>query len=86
MTPRQLYEWASENILAMAFTYCITDDYKWEKIFLHDQFQQSRTIPGTQKQKISSILKCFLTQALQKRKELHSLKELNSHWKKLMDS
>ena len=25
MTPRQLYEWTSENISAMAFTYCTTD-------------------------------------------------------------
>ena len=54
MTPRQLYEWASENISAMAFTYCTTDDYKREEIFLHDRFQQSRTIPGTQK------LHCFI--------------------------
>ena len=63
-----------------------------EETFLHDQFQQSKTISGTQKvhcfiqQKISSILKCFLTQALQKRKKLHYLKELNSYWKKLVDS
>ena len=63
MTPRQLYEWASENISAMAFTYCTTNDYKREEIFLHNQFQQSRTIPGTQK------LHCFIPLAKNK---LHS--------------
>ena len=31
------------------FTYCTKDDYRHREIFLHEQFQQSRTIPGTQK-------------------------------------
>lgn len=54
MTPRQLYEWASENISAMTFAYCTKDDYKHQEIFLRERFQQSRTIPGTQK------LHCFI--------------------------
>lgn len=54
MTARQLYEWALENISAMNFTYCTKDDYRRQEIFLHDRFQQSRTIPGTQK------LHCFI--------------------------
>ena len=33
----------------MAFTYCTTDG----RVFLHDRFQQFRTIPGTEK------LHCF---------------------------
>ena len=36
MTPRQLYEWASENISAMTFTYCTKDDYRRQEIFLLD--------------------------------------------------
>jgi len=54
MTPMQLYEWASENIPAVSFSYCMTEDYKVAEAFLHDRFQMSRTIPGTQK------LHCFI--------------------------
>ena len=54
MTPRQLYEWASDNIPTVVFNYCTTDDYKKAEIFLECRFQQSRTIPGTQK------LHCFI--------------------------
>jgi len=36
MTPRQLYEWASENISAITFTYCTKDDYRRQEIFLHE--------------------------------------------------
>ena len=49
ITPRQLYEWASENIPAVSFSYCTTEDYKVAEAFLHD-----RTIPGTQ------MLHCFI--------------------------
>jgi len=41
MTPRQLYEWASENISAVTFTYCTKDDYRCQDIYLHDRFQLS---------------------------------------------
>ena len=54
MTPRQLYEWASDNIPGISFAYCTTDDYKKADSFLELRFQQSRTIPGTQK------LHCFI--------------------------
>ena len=54
MTPHQLYEWASENISAVNFAYCTKDDYRQQEMFLHDRFQLSRTIPGTQK------LHCFI--------------------------
>ena len=51
MTPRQLYEWASDNISTVAFNYrtTSTDNYKKAETFLECRFQQSRTIPGTQK-------------------------------------
>ena len=49
MTPRQLYEWASENISTIVFTYCTTDDYRKAETFLEHRFQHSRTIPGIQK-------------------------------------
>ena len=54
MTPRQLYEWASDNISTIVFTYCTTDDYKITESFLDNRFQKSKTIPGTQK------LHCFI--------------------------
>ena len=34
MTPRQLYEWTSENISAMAFTYCTTDGRDISSFFM----------------------------------------------------
>ena len=49
ITPYQLYEWAAENIKAAYFKYCSLEDYKRQEIFLGEGFQQSRTIPGTQK-------------------------------------
>ena len=54
MTPRQLFEWASENIKTTVFKYCSLDEYKRQEIFLKDRFEQSRTIPGTRK------LHCFI--------------------------
>ena len=48
-TPRQLFEWAVENIPAVVFKYCTLDDYKKEQVLLEERFQQSRTIPGTRK-------------------------------------
>ena len=49
MTPHQLFEWASDNIPAVSFEYCRTDDYKREQAYLEEQFQRSRMIPGTRK-------------------------------------
>ena len=49
MTPRQLFEWASDNIPAVSFEYCSTEDYKREQTYLEERFQRSRTIPGTRK-------------------------------------
>ena len=54
MTPRQLFEWASENISNVVFSYCTTDDYSRVETLLQGRFQKSRTIPGTQK------LHCFI--------------------------
>ena len=49
MTPRQLFEWASDNIPAVSFEYCSTEDYKREQTHLEERFQRSRMIPGTRK-------------------------------------
>ena len=49
MTPRQLFEWAIENVPATIFSYCSSEDYKIEEQLLEERFQQSRTIPGTRK-------------------------------------
>ena len=46
-TPRQLFEWAVENIPAVVFKYCTLDDYKKEQVLLEERFQQSCTISGT---------------------------------------
>ncbi len=48
-TPRQLFEWAAENIPSIFFKYCSLDDYKKEQLLLEERFQKSRTIPGTRK-------------------------------------
>ena len=49
MTPRQLYEWAVQNLPAISFKYCSVDDYKREEVLLEKRFDNSRTIPGTRK-------------------------------------
>ena len=54
MTPRQLFEWAVDNIPEMTFQYLTVDDYKSEQILLEQRFGQSRTIPGTRR------LHCFI--------------------------
>ena len=54
MTPRQLFEWAVDNIPAVTFQYLTEDDYKSEQVLLEQRFEQSRTIPGTRK------LHCFV--------------------------
>ena len=56
MTPRQLFDWAVQNIERVHFKYCTIDDYKQlqEEVFLEERLKISRTIPGTQK------LHCFI--------------------------
>ena len=49
MTPRQLYEWAIDNIPSASFQYCSVDDYRREEVMLQERFKNSRTIPGTRK-------------------------------------
>ena len=49
MTPRQLFDWAAENVPATFFQYCSLEDYKKEEIFLEKRFKQARTIPGTRR-------------------------------------
>ena len=50
----QLCEWASDNISTLVFNYYTIDDYKKAETFLECRFQQSTTIPETQK------LHCFI--------------------------
>lgn len=49
MTPRQLFDWACNNIPSVAFEYCSSEEYERQQIFLEDRFQRARTIPGTRK-------------------------------------
>ena len=49
MTPRQLFEWAVENLPTVTFEYCSMDDYQSEAFLLGERFQKSCTIPGTRK-------------------------------------
>ena len=49
MTPRQLYNWAHDNIPAIFFHYCSIEEYKAEEQFLQDRFARACTIAGTRK-------------------------------------
>ena len=49
MTPRQLYDWALENITATFFGYCSSEEYDKELVHLQGRFEKARTIPGTRK-------------------------------------
>ena len=49
MTPRQLYDWASENIKATFFGYCTLEKYETELVALQERFEKTRTIPGIRK-------------------------------------
>ena len=49
MTPRQLYDWASENIKTTFFGYCTQEEYETELMALQERFDKTRTIPGTRK-------------------------------------
>ena len=45
MTPRQLYEWAVDNIQSVHFQYVSTEEYNEEAQHLEERFLLSRTIP-----------------------------------------
>ena len=49
MTPRQLFDWASTDILGIHFGYSSSEDYEREQRNLEQRFQQSCTVPGTRK-------------------------------------
>ena len=49
MTPRQLFEWAVDNISGITFKYCSCEEYKSEELLLEQRFKLARTIPGTRK-------------------------------------
>ena len=49
MTPRQLYEWAVDNVPSVQFEYSSMEDYREEAEHLEQRFLLSRTIPGTRK-------------------------------------
>lgn len=48
MTPRQLYDWAKDNIANISFLYSTTDEYEAEGKTLKSRFEAARTIKGTQ--------------------------------------
>ena len=49
MTPRQLFEWAAENLKCLHFKYCTTNDHSIEETYLEERLKVSRIILGTQK-------------------------------------
>jgi len=53
VTPRQLFEWAAENLKSLHFKYCTTNDYSEKETYLKERLKV-RTIPGTPK------LHCFI--------------------------
>lgn len=49
MTPRQLFDWAKDNIAAINFEYCTNEEHDAEDKWLAEHFSLARPIPGTQK-------------------------------------
>ena len=49
MTPRQLFQFAKDNISGIGFYYCTTQDWEEEDKFLQERFHKARTIEGTHK-------------------------------------
>ncbi len=49
MTPRQLYDFAVENISAVHFQFCTKEDWEAESEELEERFQKAQTVQGTQK-------------------------------------
>lgn len=48
MTPRQLYDWAKENIPSVNFLYTTQEDHETENTFLEQRLVNAKTIKGTQ--------------------------------------
>lgn len=48
MTPRQLYDWAKDNIANIYFLYSTTEAHEAEAKILKDRFKAAKTIRGTQ--------------------------------------
>lgn len=48
MTPRQLYDWAKENIPSVNFLYTTQEDHETENTFLEQRMVNAKTIKGTQ--------------------------------------
>ena len=49
LTPKQLHDFATENISSIDFEYCTTDDYEETKKYLLPRLSESKAIVGTQK-------------------------------------
>ena len=49
MISRQLFEWASANIVGIQFSYVTSSQYEEEKRNLQQHYESSRSIPATQK-------------------------------------
>lgn len=48
MTPRQLYDWAKENITNISFIYSTKEDYEHEKTLMKTRLEEAKTVKGTQ--------------------------------------
>lgn len=48
MTPRQLFDWATENISNINFIYSTNEDYEHEKTLLKTRLEEAKTVKGTQ--------------------------------------
>lgn len=48
MTPRQLYDWAKDNIKSIDFIYSTQEEYEQENTFLKTRFEEAKTVKGTQ--------------------------------------
>lgn len=48
MTPRQLYDWAEENIKTISFVYSTQEDYENERRLLKTRLEEAKTVKGTQ--------------------------------------
>ncbi|CAH2100534.1 unnamed protein product [Euphydryas editha] len=61
LTPKQLFEWASQNLTKMNIRFSTIEVYNSMKEKLEDQFTNAKTIPATQKiHKISPLEDCMV--------------------------
>ena len=86
MTPRQLFDWAAENVPDTFFQYCSLDDYKkeaWKNdSSKHAQFQELEgSIRSLLYRRPSLAQKSTPLQVVRKKKESQSV-VMSSHWKK----